>query len=83
MRATVFGTLQTQLDAEHAAGRLRATTAQELVVALMSMVLFPHAASHMLEMVAGLDDAARERLAAWRRAELADFLLRGFAPDAP
>ena len=46
----------------------------------MSMLIFPHAAAHMLEVAAGLDEAARQRLAAWRRAELADFLLRGFAP---
>ena len=83
MRTTVFGKLQTQLDEEHAAGRLRPTSAQELVVALISMVLFPHAGAHMLEAAVGLDDAARQRLSAWRRAELADFLLRGFAPDAP
>ncbi len=80
LRGEVFASLQAQIDAEVEAGRLRPLTAQELLVALMSMLIFPHAASHMLEVAAGLNEAARDRLASWRRRELADFLLRGFAP---
>jgi AcrR family transcriptional regulator len=80
MRAGVFASLQTALDAEAAAGRIRPLRAQDLLVALVSLVIFPVAASHMLEAVAGLGEADQARLAAWRRAELADFLLRGFAP---
>jgi len=34
----------------------------------------------MLNTLLGLDAAALDRLAAWRRAELADTLLRAFAP---
>ncbi|NNF56939.1 MAG: TetR/AcrR family transcriptional regulator [Rhodothermaceae bacterium] len=80
LRARVFGSLQAQIDAEVEAGRLRPVTAQHLLVTLMSMLIFPHAASHMLDVVAGLGEGAQARLAAWRRQDLADFLLRGFAP---
>ena len=80
LRSQMFASLRAAIDAEVEAGRLRRTEPQELLVALMSMLIFPHAAAHMLEVAAGLDEAARQRLAAWRRAELADFLLRGFAP---
>lgn len=80
MRERLFTSLQRQIDAEAAAGRLRPIQAQTLLVTLMSNLIFPHAASHMLEVAAGLDEAARDELADWRRRELADFLLRGFAP---
>ena len=80
MRDRLFTSLQRQIDAEAAAGRLRPIQAQTLLVTLMSNLIFPHAASHMLEVAAGLDEAARDELADWRRRELADFLLRGFAP---
>ena len=80
LRGQMFDSLQAAIDAEVGAGRLRPVEPQELLVALMSMLIFPHAAAHMLEVAAGLDEEARQRLAAWRRAELADFLLRGFAP---
>ena len=80
LRTQVIAKLQSQIDAEAEAGRLRPIAAEELMVALMSMLIFPHAASHMLEIAAGLDTEAQARLDHWRRDELADFLLRGFAP---
>ena len=80
LRTALFEALQHQIDAEVEAGRMRPTSAQQLLVALMSMLIFPHAAAHMLEVAAGLDETQRDDLAAWRRAELADFILRGFAP---
>ena len=80
IRGKVFASLQRQIDAGVEAGRLRPIQPQTLLVALMSQLVFPHAAAHMLEVAAGLDEAARDQLADWRRRELADFLLRGFAP---
>lgn len=80
LRAQLFESLGRQIDAEVEAGRMRPTTPQELLVVLMSALVFPHAASHMLEVAAGLDEDARSRLADWRRRELAGFILRGFAP---
>jgi len=72
--------LQADLDAEAAAGRLRPTQAETFLVAFLSLAVFPFAGSHMLNTLLGLDAAALDRLAAWRRAELADTLLRAFAP---
>ena len=80
VRARLFGTLQTQIDAEVEAGRMRAVTPQQLMVTLMSLLIFPHAATHMLSVAAGLDADAQAALADWRRESLADFILRGFAP---
>ncbi|GAB5537669.1 MAG: hypothetical protein Rubg2KO_39180 [Rubricoccaceae bacterium] len=80
MRGMLFASLQHQIDAEVEAGRLRPIAPQTLLIALMSNLIFPHAAAHMLEVAAGLDEDARRELADWRRRELADFLLRGFAP---
>lgn len=79
MRARVLGSLQTAIDAEVEAGALRPTPAERLIVARMSMFLFPLAASHMIEVGLGLDGDAQAGLASWRRDELADFILRGFA----
>ena len=80
MRRLVMTKLQHQIDAEVEAGRLRPVAAETFLVTLISLLVFPHAASHMLEIAAGLDAEARARLTDWRRDELADFLLRGFAP---
>ncbi len=80
MRAAVLGGLQRQLDAEAEAGRLRPTRAEDLVVALMAQTVFPYAAAPMIEAVLGLDDDARREMAARRRADLADTLLRSLAP---
>lgn len=79
-RARLFAAVQADLDAEAAAGRLRPALAETFLVAFVSVVVFPFAGSHMLEALLGLDADALERLAAWRRAELADTLLRAFAP---
>lgn len=81
LRAQFAATLAPQVAAEVAAGRLRAgTTPDRLVVALFSLLVFPHAAAPMLDTMLGIDAARRDDLAAWRRDDLAAFLLRGFAP---
>ena len=79
MRAALFGSLQTQIDLEVEAGRMRPVSARQVMVTLMSLLIFPHAASHMLEIAAGLDAEAQADLAEWRRASLVDFVLRGFS----
>ncbi|MEO0556588.1 MAG: helix-turn-helix domain-containing protein [Bacteroidota bacterium] len=80
IRTTVFASLQRQIDAEVEAGRLRPVEPQVLLVSLISQLIFPHAASHMLQLAAGLDEDAQRQLTEWRRRELAGFILRGFAP---
>ena len=78
-RAAVLDALQRQLDAEAEAGRLRATRAEDFVVALMSILVFPFAAAAMLEAALGLDADARRAMIARRRADLPDLLLGAFA----
>lgn len=80
MRAQVLASLAAGIEAEVEAGRMRPTQPQRLLVALMSLLIFPHAGAHMLEIAIGLDAPAQKGLADWRREHLADFLLRGFAP---
>lgn len=80
LRGAVLGTLQRQLDAEAAAGRLRPTRAEDLLVALMAQLVFPFAAAPMLEALLGLGPDDRQAMAARRRAGLADALLRSLAP---
>lgn len=79
MREMLFGSLQAQIDLEVEAGRLRPVRARQMMVTLMSLLIFPHAASHMLEVAAGLDAKAQASLADWRRESLVGFLLRGFS----
>ena len=78
-RRALFSSIQAQLDEQADLGHLRPTRSETFVVALLSLLIFPHAASQMLEVAAGLDDGAQAQLADWRRTELADFLLRGFS----
>ena len=80
MRSAVMDTLQRQLDAEVAAGRLRPTRVEDLMVALLSQLVFPFAAAPMLQAILGLDEEARLAMTARRRAGLADALLRSLGP---
>ncbi len=80
LRAKVIGTLQRQLDEEAEAGRLRPTQAEDLLVTLMAQIVFPFAAAPMLEAALGLGEEERAALIARRREDLADRILRSFAP---
>lgn len=80
LRTQTFVAFQQQLDAEAAAGRLRPVRAEYVLVLLMSMLIFPHAAAHMVMLITGMQEADLGTFAAWRRAEVADVLLRGLAP---
>ena len=77
---TVFQKLQRQLDEEATAGALRPTRAEDLMVMLMSLIIFPFAASGMMENLLGLDAQARKEMMERRRDDLADFILRGLQP---
>lgn len=80
MRAMVLGTLQRQLDAEAEAGRIRPTRADDLIVMLMGLLVFPYAAAPMLQAALDLGPEARAAMAARRRDGLTDTLLRSLAP---
>lgn len=79
-KMVLFG-LQTSIDTEVAGGRLRPTRPEELLLALMSLLIFPHVAAPMVQAVLGLAPAQREDMLSWRERELVDFLLRGLQPD--
>lgn len=81
MRQATLATLQRQLDAEAEAGRLRPARAEDFLVTLMALLVFPFAAAPMLDAVLGLGRSALDALAARRRADLPDLILRAFRPD--
>ena len=80
MRGAVLETLQRQLDAEAEAGRLRPIRAEDLIVRLMALLVFPYAAAPMLEVLLGLDASDREALHERHRQELRRFVLNGLRP---
>jgi TetR/AcrR family transcriptional regulator len=80
LRAGVLGGLQAELDRAAAEGRLRPFRAEEFLVNLVSLIVFPFAARPMLELVLGLDGEAFDAFLARRTEGLADFFLRALRP---
>ena len=78
--APVFLRLNEQIAAEVAAGRMRAITAREFVVNLVSLCIFPFAARPMLSMMLGLDDAAFPTFIEERKRTLAAFYKSALRP---
>lgn len=81
MRTVVLKTLQVQLDEEAAKGRIRAMKSEDLLITLISLIIFPFAASGMIEIVLGFSQADQQASRARRRDELTGFVMRGLAPD--
>ncbi len=77
LQEQVLSKLQNQLDEEAEAGRLIPVLAKDLMVMLMSLLIFPFAASTMIETMIGLDERERQEMLARRRSDLADFILKG------
>jgi len=76
----VLARLRAQITAQVRAGNMRPTRAEDLVITLVSLCLFPFAARPMLTAILGMDDDEFARLIKRRRADLPDFILRGFRP---
>ncbi len=74
--ARVFAVLGRQLEEEEAAGRIRPITAHEFVVNLVSLCVFPFAASPLLRVLTGGDEAV-DRLLGARKERLPSFFLAG------
>ena len=81
-RREAFARLQDQLDREAAAGRIRPTQAIDLQLLLVSLLVFPFAASGMIDVLLGISPTDQEALRLRRKKEMAGFILRGLAPDA-
>lgn len=72
--------LQSQIDAEVAAGTLRQISAVQFLLNTLSLTVFPFLAQPLLRIGAGLDAAAFERLLDERKAELPGIIMRGLRP---
>jgi len=80
VRPKVLPKLGRQLAAAARAGTLRRITADQFLVNLLSLCIFPFAARPMIMALVGLDQHGFERFIARRRDELADFFLRALRP---
>ncbi len=72
--------LREQLEESAAAGRTRPMSAEQFLVNLLSLSVFPFVGRPLLRVLAALDDAAFERFLDERRAELPDYIMRGLRP---
>jgi hypothetical protein len=59
---------------------MRPITADQFILNLLSLCIFPFAARPMVQAVLGLDDAAFARLIARRKRELPVFFIQGLRP---
>jgi len=73
-------TLDKQIRARVRAGRLRSIAADQFILNLLSLCIFPFAARPMVQAVLHLDDAAFERLIARRKRDLPAFFLQALRP---
>jgi AcrR family transcriptional regulator len=80
LRTAVFDKLQAQLDEGAAAGRLRPTRAEDLLIAFMSQLVFPYAAAPMIQAALGLGPEERSAMMERRRRDLAAAILRSLTP---
>lgn len=69
----ILRNLDQQISEQVRAGRMRPIKAQQLIVNLISLCVFPFAARPMLSIVFGMDDAAFLRFIEQRKKELPDF----------
>jgi TetR/AcrR family transcriptional regulator len=72
--------LSAQLDEQVKIGAMRPIGAEQFLVNLVSLCVFPFAARPMLRIVFGMDDAAFGKFLDERRAELPDFILNALRP---
>lgn len=79
-RETALDKLQKDLDREADAGRLRRARAEDVIVSLMSQIVFPIAAAPILEAIVGLGPEDRAAQIMRIRESLADSILRSLKP---
>ncbi len=76
----IFSTLQRQLDAEVRAGRFRPIGADQFVINLLSLCIFPFAARPMIQAMLNLGDKGFAGFIDRRRDELVPFFLGALRP---
>jgi TetR/AcrR family transcriptional regulator len=77
---TVLGRIQTQIRAEVRAGRMRQIAAEQFLVNLLSLCIFPFAAQPMFAAIFGLDGERFTRFIRDRRRELPEFFMKALRP---
>jgi TetR/AcrR family transcriptional regulator len=77
---TVLATIQAQIRAEARAGRMRPIRAEQFLVNLLSLCIFPFAAQPMLAALLGLDGASFTRFIRDRKRELPEFFMKALQP---
>ena len=76
----VLSRLGDQLEAEAAAGRIRAIAPEEFILNIFSMVIFPFAGRPLLRVVLGLDDEEYDALIERRKETLPAFIMSALRP---
>jgi AcrR family transcriptional regulator len=80
LAAPLLQRLGAQLDAAAAAGAMRPMRAEQFLVNLLALCVFPFVARPLLGALLGLDDAGFARFLDQRRAELPRFILDALRP---
>jgi AcrR family transcriptional regulator len=78
--AHVLGPLRRQLEEQGRAGTIRPIAAEQFVVHLFALCIFPFAARPMLTLVLGLDAVRYDAMLAEREREVVEFMMRGLRP---
>jgi AcrR family transcriptional regulator len=76
----VLEKLDSQINTEVKAGRMRRIPAQQFMANLMSLCVFPFAAQPMLRAAFGLDDDGFAKFIATRKKELPHFIMNALTP---
>lgn len=80
MRPRLLSGLQQQLDREAQDGTLRAMKAEDFLVNLIALIVFPFVAAPMLEVILGLDRPGFDAMIERRKTFVADFVLNALRP---
>jgi AcrR family transcriptional regulator len=80
LRPRIIAGVQAQIDAAVHAGAVRPIAAEQFLINLLSLCIFPFAARPMIMAIAGLDERGFAHFIDQRRDELADFFLRAVRP---
>ena len=76
----MIATIRSQIKTEVEAGRMISMAAEEFIVNLLSLCIFPFAARPMFMALIGLDEKQFARFIERRRVDLPEFFMRGIRP---
>ncbi len=78
--ARLLATIRSQIKAEVEAGKMLPIAAEDFIVNLLSLCIFPFAARTMFSALLGQDEKQFRRFIEHRRNDLPDFFMRGIRP---